>query len=302
VTGSTPLLECVPNVSEGKNRAVIKAIADAVRQIEGVRLADIHADPDHHRTVFTILGEPDAVETSVLALIEASLSRINMRRHQGVHPRIGAVDVVPLVPLKGMAMQEAVARAHRIGREAGERFKLPVYFYAEAALRPERRRLFDLRRGEYEGLRSRLADPEWQPDAGPSIFNARSGAMAVGARELLVAFNIWLRSKDLDVGKAIASVVRNELPALQAMAVRLDLRECIQISMNLTDYRRTSLKDAFEAVSREAARRGINIKQSELIGLTPREALGGADPRAIGLPVLPPSQLLGACRRNSLRA
>ncbi|HLC42599.1 MAG TPA: glutamate formimidoyltransferase [Methylomirabilota bacterium] len=289
------LLECVPNVSEGRDRRVIEAIADAVRRTHGVRLADIHSDPDHHRTVFTLLGAPEAVEAGVLALAETALSLIDMRTHHGVHPRLGAVDAVPLVPLRGVSIQEAAAIARRVGQQIGERFQLPVYFYGAAALRPERRELVSLRRGGYEALSSRLGDPTWLPDAGPHRFNERTGAMAIGARDILVAFNVWLDSNDLDAAKSIARAVRESsggLPGVQAMGFRLERHGCVQVSMNLTDYRRTSLKDAFEAVRQEAARYRISVKRSELVGLAPREALGAADPASLGLPDLPPPQLL----------
>jgi glutamate formiminotransferase len=235
------------------------------------------------------------VEAGALALVESALALIDMRKHQGAHPRLGAVDVVPFVPLRGVSMQEAAAIARRAGQQIGERFQLPVYLYGAAALRPERRSLAALRRGGYEALPSRVGDPSWQPDAGPHRFNERSGAMTVGARDILVAFNVWLSSNDLNAAQSIARTVRESsggLPGVQAMGFSLERQGCVQVSMNLLDYRRTTLKDMFEAVRQEAARYGISVKQSELVGLTPRDALGGADPRAIGLDRLSSSQLL----------
>ena len=289
------ILECVPNVSEGRDRRLIDALADAIRSVAGVRLADIHADPDHHRSVFTFLGAPAAVEAAACALAEVALRAIDMRTHRGIHPRIGALDVLPFVPLREMSMAEAVAIAHRVGRTLGTRFELPIFFYAEAALSPERRSLPWIRRGEYEGLARRLADPAWKPDAGPARFNPRSGATAVGARGIFVAFNVWLDSNDLDAARAIARAVRASsggLPAVQAMGVPLARHGIVQVSLNLLDYRRTSLPRVFERVRSEAALRGISVRRSELVGLAPRDAFEGAAPESLALPDFTPAKLL----------
>ena len=289
------VVECVPNASEGRDRRVIDALADAIRSVAGVRLADIHADPDHHRSVFTFLGAPAAVEAAACALAEVALRAIDMRTHRGIHPRIGALDVLPFVPLREMSMAEAVTIAHRVGRTLGARFELPIFFYAEAALSPERRSLPWIRRGEYEGLARRLADPAWKPDAGPARFNPRSGATAVGARGILVAFNVWLDSNDLDAARAIAWAVRESsggLPAVQAMGVPLARHAITQVSLNLLDYGRTSLPKVFERVKSEAARRGISVRQSELVGLAPRDAFAGASPESLALPDFTPVKLL----------
>ncbi|MFZ1058897.1 MAG: glutamate formimidoyltransferase [Candidatus Rokuibacteriota bacterium] len=289
------ILECVPNLSEGRDRRVIDTLADAIRSVAGVRLADIHADPDHHRSVFTFLGAPAAVEAAAYALAEAALRAIDMTTHRGIHPRIGALDVLPFVPLREMSMAEAVAIAHRVGRALGARFELPIFFYAEAALSPERRSLPRIRRGEYEGLARRLADPAWKPDAGPARFNPRSGATAVGARGIFVAFNVWLDSNDLDAARAIAGAVRASsggLPAVQAMGVPLARHGIVQVSLNLLDYRRTSLPRVFERVRSEATLRGISIRRSELVGLAPRDAFEGTTPESLALPDFTPAKLL----------
>lgn len=302
-----PILECVPNVSEGRDLRLVERFADAIRSVVGVRLADIHTDSDHHRSVFTFLGAPEAVERAVLALADAVFTAVDMRAHRGVHPRIGALDVVPFVPLGAITIGEAVARARKVGRTLAERFDLPVYCYAEAAQRPERRRLADIRRGEYEGLGQKLADPAWSPDAGPARFNPRRGATAVGAREILVAYNIWLDSNDLEVARAIAGAIRESsggLPGLQAMGVPLASRGIVEVSMNLLDYRRTSIPRAFDRVRREAAGRGVAMRQSELVGLAPRDAFEGRTPESVGfadftsaklletyLPEAPPAQM-----------
>jgi len=288
------ILECVPNVSEGRDPSVIHAIARAVQGVAGVRLADVHSDPDHHRSVFTFLGQPKAVETAALALAEAALARIDMRTRQGVHPRLGAVDVVPFVPLREATMAEAVSVARQFGRTVAENFDLPVYFYGEAAMRPERRELPEIRRGEYEGLPAKLSDPAWTPDAGPADFSPQSGAMVVGARKILVAFNVWLDGNDLGVAQAIARAIRQSsggLPSVQAIGVRLPRRGAVQIAINLIDYHRTSLGDVLEAVEREAKAKGAKIARRELVGLVPGEALTGADPKTLGLD-LSPEQIL----------
>ena len=289
------ILECVPNVSEGRDRPLIDRLAGAIQSVAGVRLADIHADPDHHRSVFTFLGAPAAVEAAAYALAEAALRAIDMTTHRGIHPRIGALDVLPFVPIRETSMAEAVAIAHRVGRTLGTRFELPIFFSAEAALSPERKSLPWIRRGEYEGLARRLADPAWKPDAGPARFDPRSGATAVGAREILVAFNIWLDSNDPDAARAIARAVRASsggLPAVQAMGVPLARHGIVQVSLNLLDYRRTSLPRVFERVRSEAALRGISIRRSELVGLAPRDAFAGAAPENLALPDFTPAKLL----------
>ena len=286
---ATPLLECVPNVSEGRDPRAVEAIAEAVRAVSGARLADVHADPDHNRSVFTFLGSPRAVEEAAVALAAAVLTRVDMREHHGIHPRIGALDVLPFVPLRELAMDDAVAVARRVGERLGREHGVPVYFYGAAATRTERRAVRDIRRGEYEGLAARLADPAWCPDCGPAVFHPRGGAMAIGARDILVAYNIWLDSSDLSAAKAIASAVRESsggLPCVQALGLPLERRGLVQVSMNLLDYRRTGIARAYDAVAAEAARRGIPIKRAELVGLAPRAAFEGRAPASVGLPDL----------------
>ncbi len=287
------IVECVPNVSEGRDGNVIDRIARAVRSVPGVTLADIHADPDHHRSVFTILGPPLDVEAAALALAEAALAAVDMQRHRGVHPRIGALDVLPFIPLRGMTIGEAVAVAHRVGETLGARWALPVYFYGEAALRPDRRPLSEIRRGEYEGLEKRLAT--FMPDRGPARFNPRAGAIAVGVRGLLIAYNVWLDSDDLEAARVIARALRESsggLPGLEAMGVRLASRGCVQVSINLLDFRRTPLPLVFDRVRSEAARLGVNVRRGELVGLAPREAFAGRPPESVGLPDFTPAQFL----------
>ena len=292
---ASPLLECVPNVSEGRDLRAVEALADAVRGVPGARLADVHADPDHHRSVFTFLGAPQAVEEAALALAAAVLARVDMREHRGIHPRIGALDVMPFVPLRDLAMADVVAIARRVGQAIAAAHALPVYFYGAAATCPERRAVRDIRMGEYEGLRRKLADPAWRPDCGPATFNPRAGAVAVGARDVLVAYNVWLDSRDLGAARDVARAVRESsggLPAVQALGLPLESRGLVQVSMNLLDHRRTGIARTYDAVTAEAARRGIAIKRAELVGLAPSAAFEGRAPETVGLPHLPDTAYL----------
>jgi glutamate formiminotransferase len=289
------ILECVPNVSEGRDRRVLEQLGDSIRHVRGVTLADVHADPDHHRSVFTFLGAPGDVERAALGLAEAVFANVDMRRHQGVHPRLGVLDVMPFVPLRGLAMDEAVARARRVGETLGRTHGVPVYFYGAAASSPARRSLGAIRTGQYEGLPARLADPAWRPDAGPAHFDPAKGATAVGARDILVAYNVWLDSADLEAARAIARAIRESsrgLPRLQAMGVPLARHGVVQVSMNLLDYRVTSVARAFDAVRAEADARGIVIGRAELVGLAPRAAFEGRAPESVGLPDIRREQYL----------
>jgi glutamate formiminotransferase len=281
------LLECIPNVSEGRDARTLDAIGDAMRAVPAARLLDRHADPDHHRAVFTLAGPPDAVVEAVLAGARVAVARIDMRRHAGVHPRIGAVDVVPFVPLAGLGMPDAVTAAQGFGRRFAAETGVPVFFYGAAATRPKRRELPRVRLGQYEALAARLGDPAGAPDVGPAAFEPRSGPTAVGARPPLVAYNVWLDSDDLAAARGIARAVRASsggLPGLQAMGVRLASQGCVQVSMNLTDLTRTSLWAALAAVTAEASRRGLRVRRRELVGLCPEAALGEFRARGLALP------------------
>ena len=281
-----PLLECVPNVSEGRSRTIVDGLARAVTQVPGVRLASVHMDPDHHRSVLTFLGAPEPVQAAALALARAVFGQVDMREHHGIHPRLGALDVLPFVPLRGLDMAEAAARARTVAARLAADHQLPVYLYGAAASAPERRSLLAVRAGQYEGLPTRLADPAWAPDYGPSRFDPRLGAVLVGARDVLVAYNVWLDGDDVTAARAIARAVRESaagLPALQAMGARLERRGIAQVAMNLLDYRVTSLPQAFDAVRAEAARRGIGVRRAELVGLAPRAAFAGRSPESVGL-------------------
>ncbi|MEX2046219.1 MAG: glutamate formimidoyltransferase [Chloroflexota bacterium] len=268
------LVECVPNVSEGRRRDVIGRLAKSIGDVPGVRLLDQTSDVDHNRSVFTFAGDAEAVTAAAHALVTAAYLEIDMRSHKGEHPRLGAVDVVPFVPLAGVTMEECVALAHAFGREVAERHKVPVYFYARAATRPERVRLPDIRRPQYEGLADALATTH-VPDAGPAALHARAGAIVVGARPPLIAFNIELDTADVKVAKRIAKEIRESsggLPAVQALGFELTDPPRSQVSMNLLDTAQTSLAAVWAEVERRATAAGVRILRGELIGLLPLDA------------------------------
>lgn len=264
-------LLCVPNVSEGRDDAVVESLAAAVRGKEGVRLLDHSADPDHNRSVFTYLGGPEAVLEATKALAERAWELIDMRVHRGRHPRLGAVDVVPFVPVRGVTSEEALGVCRRFGRWAGER-GVPVYYYEEAATRPERRDLPGLRRGGYEGLAERLGTPEGEPDEGPARFHPRAGALVTGVRGPLVAFNVNLRSRDLAVAREVARTIRESdggYRHVRAIGVSLRDRGMVQVSINLVRPVETPLSRVLERVRSEAARRGVEVAGTELVGPVP---------------------------------
>ncbi|MFL6192633.1 MAG: glutamate formimidoyltransferase [Thermoanaerobaculia bacterium] len=282
-----PSLECVPNVSEGRRPEVVARLAAAAASGPGVRLLDRTSDPDHNRSVLTLAGGAEGLRQGLLALYETALAEIDLSRHQGVHPRVGAVDVAPFVPLGETPMAEAVAAAERLGAEVARRFGLPVYLYESAARRPERTRLADIRRGGFEGFPARIADPAWAPDFGPARVHPTAGVTVVGARFFLIAFNAVLDTPDVAVARAIARRVRESdggLPAVRALGVPLASRGLAQVSMNLVDYRRTPLLAAFRRVEQEAAALGAGVLESEVIGLVPAAAVRGLRPEDLKLP------------------
>jgi len=270
-------LECVPNVSEGRDRAVVDRLATAFGRTPGVSLLDVHVDGVHHRSVFTAVGAPDALVAGIVRLAAAAIPSIDLRRHHGAHPRIGAVDVVPFVPIGRAVMADAVAAARQAAAALAAECGLPVWLYEEAATAPHRRRLEHVRRGQFEGLAAKLQHPDWAPDAGPSAPHPTAGAVAVGARRLLVAYNVNLATDRLEVAVAVARAVRASsggLPCVKAMGLALPERGLVQVSMNLVDVDVTPMHVVFEAVAREAARHGVDVAESELVGLVPASAVG----------------------------
>lgn len=293
-------IECVPNFSEGRDPAVVAAIVAAMLAVPGAHLLAQEMDADHHRAVVTLAGEPAAVAEAAVRGVGEAARRIDLRRHHGVHPRLGATDVVPFVPLEGATLEECVHWAEWAGAEIWRRFQIPVYLYGAAARRPERRRLENVRRGQFEGLSEQVrTDPARLPDFGPPFAAAAlhhsAGATIVGARKFLIAFNVVLDTPDLAIARDIARVIRTSgggLPELKAIGVALDHPPRAQVSMNLTDFETTSLATVWEALNREAARRGVHVVESELVGLAPRAAFQGADPQKLRLRGFGPDKIL----------
>jgi glutamate formiminotransferase / 5-formyltetrahydrofolate cyclo-ligase len=272
------LVECVPNVSEGRDPVSLERIVGAVKATPGVELLDWSADADHNRAVLTYVGEPEAVLAATRAMCREAFAVIDMRTHQGAHPRMGAVDVTPFVPLRGVTTEEAVALARRLGEWIGEQ-GVPVYYYQDAATRPERQSLPDVRRGEYEGLAAKLGTAEGAPDAGPAIFNEKSGASIVGVRFPLIAFNVNLGTTDISIAKRIAEAVRYSSGGfryVRAMGVRLEDKGQVQVSLDLLQYDKTPIHRVLETVRSEAARYGVAVAGCELIGLAPMDAFAEA--------------------------
>jgi glutamate formiminotransferase len=273
------LIECVPNVSEGRRTAVVEAMATAIRSVPGVRLLDRSSDPSHNRSVFTLAGDEAAIEAAVLALFERAVTDIDLRTHHGEHPRVGAVDVVPFIPISDVTMEDCVALARRVGAHVAQQFGIPVYLYEEASSNPARRNLEDIRRGEFEGLAAKMAAPGWTPDFGQAHPHITAGATVIGARMPLIAYNINLATDRLDVAKKIAAAIRHSSGGfryVKAMGVALEARGIVQVSINLTNFHKTPIFRVFEAVRREAARYGVSILESEIVGLVPAAALTSA--------------------------
>lgn len=295
------LIECVPNFSEGRDPAVIQQITDAIQTVEGVKLLDVDPGKATHRTVVTFVGEPQAVTEAAFRGIQKAAELIDMRQHQGEHPRMGATDVCPLIPVAGISMEETVAWARQLGERVGRELGIPVYLYEAAASRPERKNLATIRAGEYEGLPDKLKDPEWTPDFGPAAFNARSGATVIGARDFLIAYNVNLNTTSVRRANSVALDVREKgrllregnpitgkimtdeqgqplrrpglLQGVKAIGWYIEEYGIAQISMNLTDIRATPLHEAFEACCQSAEGRGMRVTGSELVGLVPLSAM-----------------------------
>jgi len=290
------IVECVPNVSEGRRADAIDRMAAAIGGVQGVRLLDRTSDVDHNRSVFTFAGPPEAVESAAHALVDAAAREIDMRAHRGEHPRLGAVDVVPFVPLAGTSMEDCVGIAHRFGRAVAERHGLPVYFYARAASRPERVRLPDIRKPQYEGLQELMATTH-APDAGPPRVHPTLGALVTGARPPLIAFNIELDTTDVKLAKRIAKEIRESsggLPAVQALGFGLTDPPRAQVSMNLLDASVTSLARVWREVEERARAAGVGLLRGELIGLMPLDAALQVADDALRLGGLPRDRIIEA--------
>lgn len=269
------IIECIPNISEGRDAASIEAIAAAIRAVPGVSLLDVSSDAAHNRSVLTLVGDRPAVRNAVLALFDAAIPRIDLTKHRGEHPRMGSVDVVPFVPIRGASVEDCVALSREVGEEIGRR-GVPVYLYEDSASAEHRRNLADIRKGEFEGFPEKIKDPRWKPDFGPAARHPTAGVVAVGARAPLIAYNINLATKDLAVADRIAKSIRHiggGFRYVKAMAVELADRGQVQVSINMTNFKKTPLHRVFECVRSEAERSGVAIVGSEIVGLTPADAL-----------------------------
>ena len=296
------IIECIPNVSEGRRGDVIEAIAAAIRAVPGVRLLDHSADASHNRSVFTMAGDAAAIKAAVLAMYERAVAAIDLRTHTGEHPRLGAVDVVPFVPIEGVTMEACIALARDVAQEVAARFSLPVYLYEEASANPARKNLEDIRRGEFEGLAAKMASDGWAPDFGPAAPHPSAGASVIGARMALIAYNINLNTDRLDVAKKIAAAIRHSSGGfryVKAAGFTLGDRGIVQVSMNLTNYERTPIFRVFEAVKREAERYGVSILESEIVGLVPSAALNSAAEHYLQIAGFKPDQILENKLRNA---
>lgn len=270
------VIECVPNISEGRDRKAVDEIAAAVGAEPGVRLLGVSSDASHNRTVLTFVGGADAIRRAIEALFAAAVPRIDLRKHAGEHPRMGAVDVVPLIPIRGATVPECVALSREIGAAIAERHGIPVYLYEDSASSEHRRNLAEVRKGEFEGFAEKMRDPAWKPDFGPDRPHPTAGAVAVGVREPLIAYNINLGTKDLAIADRIAKAIRHRSGGfryVKAMGVALADRGEVQVSINMTNYKKTPLHRVFECVREEAARHGVAVVGSEIVGLTPAYAL-----------------------------
>ena len=291
----TPMLiECVPNVSEGRRPAVIAELTKIV-QVPGTRLLDHSSDPSHNRSVFTIVGDIASLQTAVLSLYARAIANIDLRQHEGEHPRIGVIDVVPFIPLSGASMSDCVELAHTVGALVSAEHGIPIFLYEEAAAASYRRPLESIRRGGLNALAARMRSGEWKPDYGPARPHPTAGVSVVGARKLLIAFNVNLETREIDIARTIAATIRQSsggLPHVKAIGVRLAEEGVVQVSMNLTDFEHTSLLTVFEAVSREAARHGVRVAESEIIGLVPEAALSASTARLLRVRGFSPDRIL----------
>ena len=270
------IIECVPNFSEGRNLEKIEKIVQPFRGREGVKLLDYQRDEDHNRCVVTVVGEPEPLKTAVLEAMEAAITAIDMRTHTGQHPRMGAVDVVPFIPVRGVAMPEAVALSRQVAEAAAQKLNLPIFLYEESATAEHRRNLADVRKGQFEGMAEKIRQPGWKPDFGPDEIHPSAGVTAMGARMPLVAYNVNLGTANLEIASDIARKIRHLSGGLRyCKAIGIDLKDrgIVQVSMNMTDHTRTALYRAFELVRIEARRWGVPVVGSEIVGLVPMAAL-----------------------------
>lgn len=290
------VIECVPNFSEGRDKKVIDKIAYSISSVPGIKILDVEMDPDHNRSVVTFVGNKDSIQEGAFRGARAAAELIDLTKHKGEHPRMGALDVLPFIPIQGASMQDCVEIANRVGERIAKRLKIPVYLYESAARRPERRQLEKVRKGQFEGLREAITkDDTRYPDFGPRAVHPTAGAVAVGARMPLIAFNVNLRSSDLEAAKAIAKKIRASnggMPHLKALGFNLKDKGMVQVSMNLTNYTVTPISRVFDEVKKEADARGIEVAEGEIIGLIPLDAVCDITARFLKLEQFSSNQIL----------
>jgi glutamate formiminotransferase / 5-formyltetrahydrofolate cyclo-ligase len=270
------VIECVPNISEGRDEKLVSEIAAAIRGVPGVRLLAVSSDSSHNRSVLTFVADASGVRAGVRALFDAAVPRIDLRRHTGEHPRMGAVDVVPVIPIRGVTVEECVALSREIGKEIAEHHGIPVYLYEDSATSEKRRNLAEIRKGQFEGFAAKMQAPEWKPDFGPDAPHPSAGVVAVGARPPLIAYNVNLGTRDIAVAERIAKAIRHlggGFRYVKALPVELADRGQVQVSINMTNFKKSTLHRVFECVRSEAERHGVPIVGSEIVGLCPAEAL-----------------------------
>lgn len=270
------IVECVPNFSEGRDPEKIEKIIDCFRGKPGVKLLDYSHDSDHNRMVITAAGEPDAMKNVITDAIGTAVGIIDLRSHKGEHPRMGAADVVPFIPVKNMTMQEAIDLSRDVAKEVSSKFNLPVYLYEKSASAPHRENLAEVRKGQFEGLAEKLKNPMWKPDYGPDTPHPTAGASIIGARPYLIAWNVNLKSENIDIAKSIAKTIRfsnGGFPCCKALGINIANRSMVQVSMNLTDFTVTSMHTIFEKIKSEAKKYGVEIEGTEIIGMLPLQVL-----------------------------
>ena len=289
------IIECVPNFSEGRDPQKIEKIVEPFRAKKGVKLLDYQTDEDHNRMVVTVVGEPDALKTAVIEAMGCAIDVIDMRSHQGQHPRMGATDVVPFIPIKNVSMEAAVEFSRDVAKAVVKKYSLPVFLYEKSAGNPARQNLADIRKGQFEGMSEKIKLPEWKPDFGPRKIHPTAGVTAIGARMPLVAYNVNLDSNNIEIANAIAKKVRHiggGLRYCKGIGIELKDRGLVQVSMNMTDYTKTALYRAFELIKVEARRYGVNVTGSEIVGLVPMEALMDTAAYYLGLEDFSVNQVL----------
>ena len=270
------ILECVPNFSEGRDRKIVEQIIDPFRKTDGVKLLDFQTDEDHNRSVVTVVGNPDALKLAVVESMGIAIDLIDMRTHSGQHPRMGAIDVVPFIPVKNITVDEAITVSKAVAKQVADAHRLPVFLYEQSAAKPERRNLATVRKGQFEGMAQKIKQPDWAPDYGPAEIHPTAGVAAMGARMPLVAYNVNLDTNDIEIANQIARSVRHISGGLRyckGIGIELKDRGIVQVSLNMTDYTRTALYRVFELIKIEARRWGVNVVGSEVIGLVPMQAL-----------------------------